>query len=51
MAVVKQAVSAILVVERDKEQIPAYYVSCILAYLELNYPSIEKFTNALELAR
>ena len=31
MAVSEQAVNAILVVERDKEHIPVYYVSHILA--------------------
>jgi len=50
LAVLEHAVSAILMVERAKEQIPMYYVSHALAGAEVNYPLIEKFAYALVMA-
>ena len=51
MAVSEHAVSAVLVVERAKEQIPVYYVSHALVGAEANYPLIEKFGYALVIVR
>ena len=50
MVVSEHAISAVLVVERAKEQIHVYYVSHALAGTEVNYPLIEKFTYALVMA-
>jgi len=49
-AILEHAVSAVLVVEREKEQIPIYYVSHALAGAEVNYPLTEKFADALVMA-
>jgi len=49
LAVSKYAVSAVLVVEREKGQIPVYYVSYALIWAELSYPLIVKFAYALGL--
>jgi len=50
LAVSKHAVSAVLVVERVREQIPVYYISHALAGAEINYLLIEKFAYALAMA-
>ena len=50
LAVSEHAVSAILVSERAKEQIPVHYVSRALAGAEMNYLLIEKFAYALVMA-
>jgi len=50
LAVSEHAVSAVLVAERAKEQIPVYYASHALAGAEMNYPLIEKFAYALVMA-
>ena len=50
LVVSEQAISAVLLVERIKEQIPMYYISHTLAETEVNYPLIEKFTYALAMA-
>ena len=42
--------SAVLVVERAKEQIPKYYIRHALAGDEVNYPLIEKFAYTLVMA-
>ena len=47
LAVSKQGVSVVLVVERAKEQISVYYVSHALAEAKVNYPLIEKFAYTL----
>jgi len=50
LAVSEHVVSAVLVVERAKEQIPVYYISHALVGAEVNYPLIEKFAYALVMA-
>jgi len=50
LAVSEQAISAVLVVERAKEQISVYYVSHSIARAEANYSLIEKFAYALVMA-
>ena len=50
LAVSEQAVSAVLVVERAKEQISTYYVSHALAGAEVNYLLIEKLAYILVMA-
>ena len=50
LAVSEHAISAVLVPERAKEQIPVYYVSYALAGAEMKYPLIEKFAYALVMA-
>jgi len=50
LAVAEHAVSAILVVERAKEQIPVYYISHALAGAKVNYPLIEKFAYTFVMA-
>ena len=50
LAVLEHVVSAVLTVERTKEQIPMYYISHALAGSEANYALIEKFTYALVMA-
>jgi len=50
LAVSKQAISAVLVVERAKEQIPIYCINHALAGANVNYPLIEKFAYALVMA-
>ena len=51
LAISEQAISAVLLVERSKEQISMYYASYALVEAEWNYPLIEKFAYALVLAR
>jgi len=43
LAVLEQAVSTIVVVERTGEKIPVYYISHALTGAEVNFPLIEKF--------
>ena len=43
LVISKHAISVVLVVERNKEQVPVYYVSYALAGARINYPFIEKF--------
>nr|GEW98535.1 reverse transcriptase domain-containing protein [Tanacetum cinerariifolium] len=43
----KEAVSAVLLAERDSRQIPIYFVSRALQTLEINYSSMEKLVLAL----
>ena len=50
LAVSEHAVSAVLVVEKVKEQAPVSYVSHALAGTEVNYPLIDKFAYALMMA-
>ena len=50
LAVSEHAVSAVLMVERVREQIPVYYVSHALAGGKMNNPFIEKFAYALVMA-
>ena len=50
LAVSEHAVSAVLVAERAREQVPVYYISHALAGAEVNYPLIEKFAYALVMA-
>jgi len=47
LAVSEHAVSAVLLAECAREQIPLYYVSHALAGAEMNYPLIEKFAYTL----
>ena len=47
LAISKHTVSAVLVAERAKKQIPIYYVSHTLAGVEMNYLLIENFAYAL----
>nr|XP_043633458.1 uncharacterized protein LOC122604650 [Erigeron canadensis] len=42
-----ECVSAVLMAERDKQQIPIYFVSRVLQGAEANYPELEKLTLAL----
>nr|XP_043625712.1 uncharacterized protein LOC122597145 [Erigeron canadensis] len=42
-----ECVSAVLVAERDKQQIPIYFLSKVLQGAEANYPELEKLTLAL----
>jgi len=49
LAVLEQAISVVLVVERQKVQIPIYYISNALAGVDPSYPLIEKFAYALVL--
>nr|XP_043633165.1 uncharacterized protein LOC122604341 [Erigeron canadensis] len=42
-----ECVSAVLVAEREKQQIPIYFVSRVLQGAEANYPELEKLTLAL----
>ena len=50
LVVSEQAASAVLVVERAKEQILVYYVTHALAAEEVNYSLIEKFAYAVVMA-
>jgi len=50
LAISDHTVSAVLVAERAKEQIPMYYISHALAGAEMNYPLIKKFAYALVMA-
>ena len=50
LAVSEHVISAVLVVKREKEQIPVYYISYALAGMKVNYPLIEKFAYAVVMA-
>jgi len=50
LAISEHAVSAILMVERAKEQIPVHCMSHTLAGTKVNYPLIEKFAFTLVMA-
>jgi len=50
LAILEHAVSAVLLVERAKGQIPMCYVSHALAGAEVNYPLIKMFAYALVMA-
>ncbi|GKE19090.1 reverse transcriptase domain-containing protein [Tanacetum coccineum] len=43
----REAVSAVLLMERDSQQLPIYFVSRALQALEINYSSMEKLVLAL----
>ncbi|GKC44345.1 reverse transcriptase domain-containing protein [Tanacetum coccineum] len=47
LAVAKEAVSAVLMTEREAKQMPIYFVSGVLRGPELNYTSMEKLVMAL----
>ncbi|KAK9050039.1 hypothetical protein SSX86_030992 [Deinandra increscens subsp. villosa] len=47
LAVTENAVSAVLMVEREEKQIPIYYVSKMLKDYETRYPIVEKVVLAL----
>ncbi|GJT57759.1 reverse transcriptase domain-containing protein [Tanacetum coccineum] len=47
LAAAKEAISAILMTERDRKQIPIYFVSQALRGPKINYTSIEKLVLAL----
>ncbi|GJR21835.1 reverse transcriptase domain-containing protein [Tanacetum coccineum] len=47
LAVANEAVSAVLLTERDEKQMPIYYVSRSFQGAETNYASMEKLTLAL----
>nr|GFA37718.1 hypothetical protein [Tanacetum cinerariifolium] len=42
LAATREAVSAVLITEREKNQMPVYFVSCALQGPEINYMSMEK---------
>lgn len=50
LAVSVHAVSAVLLVERDRQQLLVYYVNHILAGIDQRYPVNEKFAYALLIA-
>ncbi|XP_071729264.1 uncharacterized protein [Rutidosis leptorrhynchoides] len=43
----KECISTVLVTERERTQVPIYFVSRVLQGAELNYPELEKLTLAL----
>lgn len=43
----KECVSAVLLAERDKRQVPIYFISRVLQGAEMNYPELEKLVLAL----
>ncbi|GKE34020.1 reverse transcriptase domain-containing protein, partial [Tanacetum coccineum] len=47
LAAAKEAISAVLMTERDKKQMPIYFVSCALQGPEINYTPMEKLVLAL----
>ncbi|GJQ90295.1 reverse transcriptase domain-containing protein [Tanacetum coccineum] len=47
LAASKECISAVLMAERGKDQIPIYFVSRVLQGAELNYPTMEKLVLAL----
>ena len=47
LAAAHNAVSAVLMVERDGKQTPIYYISRVLAGPETRYPTLEKLVLAL----
>nr|GEU55542.1 reverse transcriptase domain-containing protein [Tanacetum cinerariifolium] len=49
LAAANEAISAVLMMERDGKQVPIYFVSRALQGLEINYTPIEKLIPALEL--
>ncbi|GJZ69958.1 reverse transcriptase domain-containing protein [Tanacetum coccineum] len=49
LAVAKEAISVVLMTERDEKQIPIYFVSRALRRLEINYTPMEKLVLALRL--
>ncbi|GJY67002.1 reverse transcriptase domain-containing protein [Tanacetum coccineum] len=50
LAAAKEAISAVLITERDGKQMPIYFVSRALQGPEINYPPMEKLILALILA-
>ncbi|XP_071718291.1 uncharacterized protein [Rutidosis leptorrhynchoides] len=47
LAASKECISTVLVTERERAQVPIYFVSGVLQGAELNYPELEKLTLAL----
>nr|KAJ0228071.1 hypothetical protein LSAT_V11C100030700 [Lactuca sativa] len=47
LAASKEAISSVLAMERERKQVPVYFVSRALQGLEVNYPSLEKPVLAL----
>ncbi|GJS83074.1 reverse transcriptase domain-containing protein [Tanacetum coccineum] len=47
LAAAKEAISAVLMTERDGKQIPIYFVSRVLQGLEINYTPMEKLVLAI----
>ncbi|GJS48764.1 reverse transcriptase domain-containing protein [Tanacetum coccineum] len=47
LAAAKEAISAVLMTERDGKQMPIYFVSCALQGLKVNYTPMEKLILAL----
>ncbi|XP_071741858.1 uncharacterized protein [Rutidosis leptorrhynchoides] len=47
LATSKECISEVLVAERERVQVPIYFVSRVLQGAEVNYPELEKFTLAL----
>ncbi|XP_071729922.1 uncharacterized protein [Rutidosis leptorrhynchoides] len=47
LAASKECISTVLVTERERTQVPIYFVSRVLQGAELNYPELEKLTLAL----
>ncbi|XP_071688151.1 uncharacterized protein [Rutidosis leptorrhynchoides] len=45
LAASKECISTVLVTEREKVQVPIYFVSRVLQGAELNYPELEKLTD------
>nr|GEU44023.1 hypothetical protein [Tanacetum cinerariifolium] len=51
LAAAKEAISTVLMTERDGKQVPVYFVSCILQGPEINYTTMEKLILALVTGR
>ncbi|XP_071739546.1 uncharacterized protein [Rutidosis leptorrhynchoides] len=47
LATSKECISAVIVAERERIQVPIYFVSRVLQGAEVNYPELEKLTLAL----
>ncbi|XP_071687422.1 uncharacterized protein [Rutidosis leptorrhynchoides] len=47
LAASKECISTVLVTERERTQVPIYFISRVLQGAELNYPELEKLTLAL----
>nr|GFA58669.1 reverse transcriptase domain-containing protein [Tanacetum cinerariifolium] len=47
LAATKEAISTVLMTERDRKQVPVYFVSCALQGPEINYTLMEKLILAL----
>ncbi|XP_071699358.1 uncharacterized protein [Rutidosis leptorrhynchoides] len=47
LATSKECISTVLVAERERVQVPIYFVSRVLQGAEVNYPELEKLTLAL----